>query len=261
MLKAEILVLITALVTGTQFGNLVRNKVPKYEPSVSDKCTFKSSSQGYYAYDSEHLSREHETHSSYKAKKEATLIHRLILRAYNAASMEANLLFKKPVRSMFWDFLKIQTQIVRETKEFYNSIKSDDKCNKMVSAMKEVTNDFAKYCSWLPLQEDTPHQLAKVCANHGDSLSITVNLDEILVDNDLATAVFYIMAVQDFLGNFDPNTNLVIEESVPFTVKFTAFKAYTKRKVEEIDRILMKLVYDFVNIDNGSSNTIHYPKV
>lgn len=257
MLKAEILVLITALVTGTQFANLVRNKVPKYEPSVSDKCTFKSS-QGYYAYDSEHLSREHETHSSYKAKKEATLIHRLIISAYNTASMK----MPYPWHYKFWDSLKIQTQIVRETKEFYNSIKSDDKCNKMVSAMSEVTNTFSwmalSNCSWIPLEEHAPRQLIEVCAKYSDSLSI--NLEEILVDNDLATAVFYIMAVQDYLGNFDSKSNLVIEESVPFTVKFTAFKAYTKRKVEEIDRILMKLVYDFV-IYNGSSNTIHYPKV
>ena len=248
-------IFLTVLVAGAQFANLVRNKVPKYKPSVSDECTFKSSSHGHYAYDSEHLSREHETQSSYKAKKEATLIHRLIISAYNAASMK----MPYPRHYKFWDSLKIQTQIVRETKEFYKSIKSDDKCNIMVSAMNEITNDFARYCSWIPYQENAPRQLIEVCANHNDSLS--VNLDEILVDNDLATAVFYIMAVQDYLGNFDSKTNLVIEESVPFTVKFTAFKAYTKRKVEEIDRILMKLVYDFVNIDNGSSNTIHYPKV
>ena len=100
-------IFLTVLVAGAQFANLVRNKVPKYEPSVSDECTFKSSSHGHYAYDSEHLSREHETQSSYKAKKEATLIHRLIISAYNAASMK----MPYPRHYKFWDSLKIQTQI------------------------------------------------------------------------------------------------------------------------------------------------------
>ena len=253
-MSKALVIFLTALVA-VQFANLVKNKVPKYEPSVSDKCTFKSS-QGYYADNSEHLSREHETHASYKAKKEATLIHRLIISAYNTASMK----MPYPWHYKFWDSLKIQTQIVRETKEFYNSIKSDDKCNIMVSAIKEFTNNFATYCSWIPYEENAPRQLADVCANHRDSLSGKVNLDEMLVDNDLATAVFYILAVQDYLGNFDSKSNLVIEESVPFTVKFTAFKAYTERKVEAMFRILIKPIYDFVH-NKGSSNTIHYPKV
>jgi hypothetical protein len=253
MLKAKKILVLTVLITGAQFANWVRNKMPKYEPSVSDECKFKSS-QGYYAYDSEHLSREHETHSSYKAKKEATLIHRLIISAYNTASMK----MPYPWHYKFWDSLEIQTQIVRETKEFYKSIKSDDKCNIMVSAMNEITNDFARYCSWIPYQENAPRQLADVCTKHSDSLS--VNLDEILVDNDLATAVFYILAVQDYLGNFDSKSNLVIEESVPFTVKFTAFKAYTERKVKAMSRILIQPIYDFVH-NKRSSNTIHYPKL